>query len=87
MQKPIGVKGRRVEKHHIILVSDGQTEPLIISTVDEVMSYSNPSVPGALLKAALVCAGVVREDIDEELSKQLEKVFLVRIHALYATSC
>ncbi len=73
-KKPIGARGRRLEKFELILVSEGQSEPLIISSVEEVMNYSNPIVPGALLKAALVCAGVVREDCQLNLSQQLEKV-------------
>lgn len=58
----------------IVLVSEGQSEPLIISSMEDVMNYSNPTMPGALLKAALVCAGVVQPDCGLDLSQQLEKV-------------
>ena len=55
-------------------MSEGQSDPLVITSVEEIMNYSNPTAPGALLKAALVCAGVVREDCQLSLSQQLEKV-------------
>lgn len=38
------------------------------------MNYSNPTEPGALLKAALVCAGVVKLDNHENLATQLAAV-------------
>lgn len=59
-----------------MLVCEGQTEPLVISSIDDVMNYSDPTTHGALLKAALVCAGVVQNS-QQELSQQLEKVELI----------
>lgn len=57
-----------------MLVSEGQSEPLVISSIDQLMDYNNPTAPGALLKAALICAGVVQGGCRHDLSQQLEKV-------------
>lgn len=76
-QKPIGARGRRLEKLHLFLVCEGQTEPLVISSIDDVMNYSDPTIHGALLKAALVCAGVVQGNCQQDLSEQLEKVWVI----------
>ena len=76
-QKPIGARGRRLENFQLVLVCEGQTEPLVISSIDDVMNYSDPTTHGALLKAALVCAGVVQKDCQKDLSQQLEKVELI----------
>lgn len=77
LKKPIGARGRRTDKLQIVLVSEGQSEPLIITSMEDIMNYSNPTVPGALLKAALVCAGVVQPDCGLDLPHQLEKVFKI----------
>ncbi|KAI9560787.1 hypothetical protein GHT06_011739 [Daphnia sinensis] len=72
-EKPIGARGRRLEKFQLVLVSEGQSEPLVISSIDQVMDYNNPTAPGALLKASLICAGVVQGDCRQDLPQQLEK--------------
>lgn len=72
-EKPIGARGRRLEKFQLVLVSEGQSEPLVISSIDQLMDYNNPTAPGALLKAALICAGVVQGGCRHDLSQQLEK--------------
>ena len=63
-----------MEQFKLVLSSD-QFEPLIITSLDDVMNYNNPSAPGALLKVALVCAGVVRKDSKLDLEQQLFEVY------------
>lgn len=63
-----------MEQFKLVLSSD-QFEPLIITSLDDVMNYNNPSAPGALLKVALVCAGVVRKDSKLDFKQQLLKVY------------
>ena len=63
-----------MEQFQLVLSSD-QFEPLIITSLDDVMNYNNPSAPGALLKVALVCAGVVRKDSKLDFKQQLLEVY------------
>jgi len=63
-----------LEQFKLVLSSD-QFEPLIITSLDDVMNYNNPSAPGALLKVALVCAGVVRKDSKLDFKQQLLEVY------------
>ncbi len=63
-----------MEQFKLVLSSD-QFEPLIITSLDDVMNYNNPSAPGALLKVALVCAGVVRKDSKLDFKQQLLEVY------------
>ena len=65
-----------MEQFKLVLSSD-QFEPLIITSLDDVMNYNNPSAPGALLKVALVCAGVVRKDSKLDFKQQLLEVYLI----------
>lgn len=64
----------RIKEHQLVLVSEGQSDPLIITSLREVLDYSNPSLTGALLKATLVCAGIVRPDSELDLAEQLDQV-------------
>lgn len=88
VQKPIGARARRLNRPELVLVSEGQSEPLVITSLDDLMSYTNPTAPGALLKATLVCAGVVRNDIHQDFAQQLQEVrlipwcFLFRVNTL-----
>jgi len=48
------------------------------------MTYTNPTAPGALLKAALVCAGVVRKESSKNFSQQLLEVnFYITLMAIF----
>ncbi|XP_057692271.1 L-fucose kinase isoform X2 [Corythoichthys intestinalis] len=76
-RRPIGARARRVRAPRLLLVSraggrdsDVATETLC-ETVEDLWDYCQPNAPGALLKAACVCAGVVSPSSPETLECQL----------------
>ena len=73
-KRPIGATGRRIADLQLVLISEGQSEPFILTNLEQVFNYTNPTAPGALLKAALVCAGVVRADSPLNFQDQLREV-------------
>ena len=56
-QRPIGAKVRQIPTPFLLLVmGDVRIE---VSTLDQLRTYNQPQSPGALLKAAFCCAGLV----------------------------
>lgn len=72
-QKPIGAKARRLHKPHIVitLLHDLAAEKVEITSIEDLLDYSQPGARGALLKACLVGSGVVEIDSKNKLSEQL----------------
>ncbi|XP_067928995.1 L-fucose kinase-like [Watersipora subatra] len=71
--KPIGCDMRRIRENKIVLVlnSTSDSSPITIKHLDGLRDYCQPQVPGALLKAALICAKVVDLDSEQSLDQQL----------------
>lgn len=71
-QRPMGAKCRRVVDPVLVLVLGGVTEQRIVLTeLDQLRSYTQPQSPGALLKAAFCCAGLVSLADPRTLATQL----------------
>uniref|UniRef100_A0A1E1X3Z0 Putative l-fucose kinase n=1 Tax=Amblyomma aureolatum TaxID=187763 RepID=A0A1E1X3Z0_9ACAR len=72
-QKPIGAKARRLHEPHIVitLLHDLVPEKVEITSIEDLLDYSQPGARGALLKACLVGSGVVQIDNKNKLSEQL----------------
>ena len=76
-KRPIGARASRLAAPVIILVLEGGAGPpqrLEVLTLREVGNYTQPQSPGALLKAAFCCAGLVSLNAEEKgtLAQQLE---------------
>ncbi|KAK8762963.1 hypothetical protein V5799_034428 [Amblyomma americanum] len=73
-QKPIGAKARRLHDRPqivITLLHDLVPEKIEITSIEDLLDYSQPGARGALLKACLVGSGVVEIDSKNKLSEQL----------------
>ncbi|XP_077502290.1 L-fucose kinase-like isoform X3 [Amblyomma americanum] len=70
-QKPIGAKARRLHEPHIVikLLHDLVPEKIEITSIEDLLDYSQPGARGALLKACLVGSGVVEIDSKNKLSQ------------------
>lgn len=74
-QKPIGVRARRIEELEIVLgFMENKAERLVITSLEQLFDYTNPVSLGALLKVALVSAGIVQQRSHLDLQQQLQKV-------------
>lgn len=74
-QKPIGVRARRIEELEIVLgFMENKAERLVITSLEQLFDYTNPVSLGALLKVALVSAGIVQQQSHLDLQQQLQKV-------------
>jgi fucokinase len=72
-KRPIGAKCRRIAEPQLILVLVGSsTQRLVLTELDELRNYTQPQAPGALLKAAFCCAGIVNMDESASLAEQLQ---------------
>lgn len=73
-QRPIGAKCRRLAKACLLLDLGSEAgDKLEITHLDELRSYTQPQSPGALLKAAFCCAGVVSLEDPRSLAEQLQQ--------------
>ena len=52
-----------------------ELENLTLTKLSHLSDYSQPHAPGALLKAAFICAGVVEYPSSVSLEEQLQKRF------------
>ena len=75
-QKPIGARARRIEELVLVIYSD-KSERIVITSSEQLFDYSNPMLPGALLKAALVCTGIVQQHSRLSFQQQLQEVSVV----------
>lgn len=70
--RPIGCKARRIVDKKVVFRIRGFSEIECMSTLN-LRDYNKPSAPAALLKACLLCTGVVRLDTEIPLSVQLQE--------------
>ncbi|XP_006860375.1 PREDICTED: L-fucose kinase [Chrysochloris asiatica] len=72
---PIGARARRIPEPELRLVvgsqQDETTMKIVCRSLDELRDYCQPHAPGALLKAAFICAGIVSICSELPLSEQL----------------
>ncbi|XP_064467245.1 L-fucose kinase-like isoform X2 [Ornithodoros turicata] len=61
-KRPIGAKARRLDKLHIILklLHNNIMEEIVIENIEGLLDYNQPGACGALLKACLIGADIVR---------------------------
>ena len=60
----------------LILGDDAPSkEELVITELSQMEDYSQPHAPGALLKAAFICAGIVEFPSSKSLKNQLTEKF------------
>jgi fucokinase len=73
-KKPVGARARRIDDLKIILhVQDDAV--LVITDLEDLRDYNQQYVPGALLKAALICAGIAVLPSDDPLDIQLRQKY------------
>ncbi|XP_069037407.1 L-fucose kinase isoform X2 [Lepisosteus oculatus] len=76
-RRPIGVRARRIREPCLLLVStsgglDCQvTTETLCKTLQDLQDYCQPHAPGALLKAACICSGLVALPSQQPLGEQL----------------
>ncbi|XP_077452210.1 L-fucose kinase isoform X2 [Stigmatopora argus] len=76
-RRPIGARARRVPRPRLLLLTraGGRDSDVVTETccerVEDLADYCQPNAPGALLKAACVCAGVASPSSSEPLESQL----------------
>ena len=58
---PIGSRARRITETKLLLhVGQGEGAGIVtVETLDQLSDYNQPHAPGALLKAAVICADIV----------------------------
>ena len=61
----------------VLLSSNGGdvAEELELTELSQLANYSQPHAPGALLKAAFICASIVEFPSDKSLAQQLSSKF------------
>lgn len=84
-RKPIGAKVRKVQLSHknlITIKEYDQNKQLLVDlnldTIQNLKDYQNPDSCGALVKAALICSGVV--DINSNLNINFQFIVENAIH-------
>nr|XP_042133636.1 L-fucose kinase isoform X3 [Peromyscus maniculatus bairdii] len=74
-RRPIGAKARRILEPELRLTmgprQDEMTMKIVCQSLDDLKDYCQPHAPGALLKAAFVCAGIVHVQSATPLHEQL----------------
>ncbi|MGH0118427.1 UNVERIFIED_CONTAM: hypothetical protein FKN15_023363 [Acipenser sinensis] len=80
-QRPIGAKVRRIREPRLLLVSSSRgqgcqvTTETVCETLQDLHDYCQPHAPGALLKAACICTGIVHYPSQQPLRDQLTECF------------
>uniref|UniRef100_A0A8C5LGP4 L-fucose kinase n=1 Tax=Jaculus jaculus TaxID=51337 RepID=A0A8C5LGP4_JACJA len=78
-RRPIGAKARRILEPELRLVvgplQDEMTMKIVCQSLDDLQDYCQPHAPGALLKAAFICAGIVHVHSEVPLREQLLHTF------------
>lgn len=76
-KRPIGAKTRRIPEPRLVLVIHGSSDQkeVICQDTADLADYYNPHTPGALLKAAFVCAEIVDLKSSQSLKEQLESKY------------
>lgn len=78
-RRPIGARARRIWEPGLWLAAgprqDEMTMKIVCQSMDDLQDYCQPHAPGALLKAAFICAGIVSVHSKLPLSEQLLRTF------------
>ncbi|XP_075393744.1 L-fucose kinase [Tenrec ecaudatus] len=78
-RRPIGARARRIPEPELRLAvgprRDQMAVELLCRSLDELRDYCQPHAPASLLKAAFICAGIVRVCSEHLLSEQLLSAF------------
>lgn len=70
-KRPIGAKVKRINEPKIIFKSlEKDGVELILTDINQFRDYNQPHAPGALIKAAFICSGVLT--LDSPLDEQLQ---------------
>ncbi|XP_036689750.1 L-fucose kinase isoform X3 [Balaenoptera musculus] len=74
-RRPIGARARRIPEPELWLAvgprQDKMATKIVCGSLDDLQDYCQPHAPGALLKAAFICAGIVSVHSKLSLSEQL----------------
>ncbi|XP_077612454.1 L-fucose kinase isoform X1 [Crocuta crocuta] len=78
-RRPIGARARRISEPGLWLAvgprQDKMTMKIVCWNLDDLQDYCQPHAPGALLKAAFICAGIVHVGSKLSLREQLLHTF------------
>nr|XP_058135728.1 L-fucose kinase isoform X2 [Dasypus novemcinctus] len=78
-RRPIGARARRIPEPELWLAVGSQQDEMAVKIVcrclNDLRDYCQPHAPGALLKAAFICAGIVHVRSELPLSEQLLRTF------------
>lgn len=78
-RRPIGARARRILEPELCLAvgpqQDEMAMKIVCRSLDDLQDYCQPHAPGALLKAAFICAGIVDVHSKLSLSEQLLRTF------------
>ncbi|XP_019509452.1 PREDICTED: L-fucose kinase isoform X3 [Hipposideros armiger] len=78
-RRPIGARARRILEPDLWLAvgprQDEMAMKIVCRSLDDLQDYCQPHAPGALLKAAFICAGIVSVHSKLPLSEQLMSTF------------
>ncbi|XP_020752313.2 L-fucose kinase isoform X2 [Odocoileus virginianus] len=78
-RRPIGARARRIPEPELRLAvgprQDQTAVKIVCCSLDDMRGYCQPQAPGALLKAAFICAGVVSVSSELSLREQLLRAF------------
>uniref|UniRef100_A0A2K6DXP6 L-fucose kinase n=1 Tax=Macaca nemestrina TaxID=9545 RepID=A0A2K6DXP6_MACNE len=78
-RRPIGARARRIPEPELWLAvgprQDEMTVKIVCRCLADLRDYCQPHAPGALLKAAFICAGIVHVHSELQLNEQLLRTF------------
>ncbi|XP_070118170.1 L-fucose kinase isoform X5 [Equus przewalskii] len=78
-RRPIGARARRILEPELWLAlgpqQDQMAMKIVCRSLDDLQDYCQPHAPGALLKVAFICAGIVDVRSKLSLSEQLLRTF------------
>jgi len=72
-KRPVGCKARRIRDPVLRFHIDNHQEPLICSHLTDLLDYSKPHAPGALIKACILSIDVISITSSESLEEQLTR--------------
>lgn len=72
-QRSISAKARRIEAPELVIHLQSGDAPLVCRRLEDISDYAHPLAPGALIKAAVLCLGLVDLTSSTSLQDQLLK--------------
>ncbi len=72
-RSPIGARVRRIDEPVLVFCQGDAGDRQICDSLSDLEDFAQPLAPGALLKAAVLCAGIVSLSSPLSLAKQLKK--------------